>query len=67
MDAERSTVRAFNSSPNQSNGLIDVLNHWSQVMKQSSPVQPAQELINIEVQWVIDSTSVCVQVYLQVE
>lgn len=32
-------------------------------MKQSSPVQPAQGLINTEVQWVNDSTGVCVCVY----
>lgn len=60
MDAERSTLSVLNSSPNQSNGLINVSNHWIQVMERSSPVQPAQGLINTEVQWVNDGTSVCV-------
>lgn len=57
MDAELSTLSELNSSPGHSNGLIDVSNHWNQVMKQSSTVQPAQGLINTEVQWVNDSTA----------
>lgn len=56
MDAEQSNLSVLNTSPDQSNGLINILNHWNQVMKQSSPVEPAKGLINAEVN---DSTFLC--------